>query len=313
MRPFAPLQSGLVGPETLPLLLLVSGLGLAIAEALAPGAHFIVLGLALLGAGAVGVVGTSLGLPVLASPFVLAFLVLLFGALSFYGYRNVGLGDGGGERTIDHVALSTVLDGFEPGDEVEVVGYVDGERTVWDVTLGEQDGEAFLGVTGQRGVTGMTVDDFGTDPYPAAQFLGILGGGDGAGIDSPIQRAVVTLSLPFLSATGGSAYSFAGFNGAVTNFFVATGPLAALGTGAVLLIANVLYWMAWINLIIGQFNCVPAYPLDGGHLLRTSTEAIVSRLPVPDGRAVTSAVTTTITLAMLGGLFVVIFGPRLLT
>jgi membrane protein implicated in regulation of membrane protease activity len=105
MRPFAPLQGGLVGPETLPLLLLVSGLGLAIAEALAPGAHFIVLGLALLGAGAVGVAGTALGFPVLASPFVLALLVLLFGALSFYGYRNVGLGDGEGERTIDSDSL----------------------------------------------------------------------------------------------------------------------------------------------------------------------------------------------------------------
>lgn len=219
----------------------------------------------------------------------------------------------GGERTLDHVALSTVLDGFEPGDEVEVVGYVDGERTSWTVTLGEQNDEAFLGVTVQRGITGMSVDDFGTDPYPAAQFLGILGGGDGAGIDSPVQRAVVTLSLPFLSATGGSAYSFAGFNGAVANFFTVTGPLSVLGTGAVLLLANVLYWMAWINLIIGQFNCVPAYPLDGGHLLRTSTEAIVSRLPVPDARSVTSAVTTTITLVMIGGLFVVIFGPRLLT
>jgi membrane-associated protease RseP (regulator of RpoE activity) len=219
----------------------------------------------------------------------------------------------GGERTLDHAALSTVLDGFGPGDEVEVVGYVDGERETWTVTLGEQNDEAFLGVNVQRGVTGMTVDDFGTDPYPAAQFLGILGGGDGDSIGSPVQRAVVTLSLPFLSATGGSAYSFAGFNGAVTNFFVATGPLAALGTGAVLLIANVLYWMAWINLIIGQFNCVPAYPLDGGHLLRTSTEAMVSRLPVPDGRSVTSAVTTTVTLVMIGGLFVVIFGPRLLT
>jgi membrane-associated protease RseP (regulator of RpoE activity) len=219
----------------------------------------------------------------------------------------------GGERTLDHEALSTVLDGFAPGDEIEVVGYVDGERETWTVTLGGQDGEAFLGVTVQRGITGMTVDDFGTDPYPAAQFLGILGGGDGGNIDSPIQRAVLTLSLPFLSATGGAGYSFAGFNGAVANFYTATGPLSVLGTGAVLLLANVLYWMAWINLIIGQFNCVPAYPLDGGHLLRTSTEAIVSRLPVPDPRSVTSAVTTTVTLVMLGGLFVVIFGPRLLT
>jgi membrane-associated protease RseP (regulator of RpoE activity) len=220
----------------------------------------------------------------------------------------------GGERTVDNEALSLVLDGFEASDTVEVVGYVGDERRTWNVTLGQDgDGGAFLGVNVQRGIAGMTVDDFGTDPYPAAQFLGILGGGDGGNIESSVQRAVFALGLPFLSATGSAGYSFAGFNGVITNFYTATGPLSMLGTAGVLLLANILYWMAWINLIIGQFNCVPAYPLDGGHLLRTSTEAIASRLPVPDARSVTSAVTTTVTLVMLGGLFVVLFGPRLLT
>jgi membrane-associated protease RseP (regulator of RpoE activity) len=220
----------------------------------------------------------------------------------------------GGERTLDNEALSLVLDGFNAGETVEVAGYVGDERQSWNVTLGQgDDGGAFLGVNVQRGISGMAVDDFGTDPYPAAQFLGILGGGDGGNIESSVQRAVFALGLPFLSATGGAGYSFAGFNGVITNFYTATGPLSMLGTAGVLLLANILYWMAWINLIIGQFNCVPAYPLDGGHLLRTATEAIVSRLPVPDARSVTSAVTTTVTLVMLGGLFVVLFGPRLLT
>jgi membrane-associated protease RseP (regulator of RpoE activity) len=97
----------------------------------------------------------------------------------------------------------------------------------------------------------------------------------------------------------------------VTNFYTVTGPLSVFGTGAGLFLANVLFWTAWINLIIGQFNCIPAYPLDGGHILRTSTEAIVSRLPVSDGRAVTSAITTTITVVMIGGVLLMVFGPRL--
>jgi membrane-associated protease RseP (regulator of RpoE activity) len=224
----------------------------------------------------------------------------------------------GGQRTLDSDALSAVLDEYAPGDEVQVVGYVgegaDAERQTWTVTLGGSDGDAFLGVNVFRGVSGMSLDDFGTDAYPAATFLGLLGGGNGGSIDSPVQRVLVALQLPFLSATpGAGAYSFAGFNGPVTSFYTATGPLSVLGTGAVLLLANVLFWTAWINLIIGQFNCVPAYPLDGGHLLRTSTEAIVSRLPVPDARSLTSAVTTTVTLVMLGGLFIMVFGPRLLT
>jgi membrane-associated protease RseP (regulator of RpoE activity) len=223
----------------------------------------------------------------------------------------------GDQRTLDSDALSTVLDASAPGERVEVVAYVGqpGEETrrTYEVRMGDSDGEAFLGVGVRRGVTGMSLDDFGADLYPAATILGLLGGDGGGGVDSAIERVLVVVQLPFLSAIpGGAGYSFAGFNGAVANFFTATGPLSILGTGAVLLLGNLLFWTGWINLIIGQFNCVPAYPLDGGHLLRTTTEAVVARLPVPGRRALTTAVTTSITLVMLGGLFVMIFGPQLL-
>jgi membrane protein implicated in regulation of membrane protease activity len=95
-----PLQVS-VGPDSLPLLLVVAGLGLALAEALAPGAHFVVLGIALLGAGLVGLV-----LGPLASPIVLGVLVLLFGALATYGYREFDLYGGKGTgQTSDSSSL----------------------------------------------------------------------------------------------------------------------------------------------------------------------------------------------------------------
>ncbi|GAB7013873.1 NfeD family protein [Halolamina salina] len=86
------LQSGLLGPETLPLLLVAAGIALSIAEALAPGAHFVVVGVSLLGA---GLVGLLLG-PV-ATPFVLAGLVLLFGIVTLYGYRELDIYGGKGQ------------------------------------------------------------------------------------------------------------------------------------------------------------------------------------------------------------------------
>jgi membrane protein implicated in regulation of membrane protease activity len=89
-----PLQGGLLGPEALPLLLIVAGLVLSIAEAMAPGAHFIVLGIALLGAGLAGLL-----LGPLASPFVLGFLVLIFGALALYGYHELSPMDSGESST----------------------------------------------------------------------------------------------------------------------------------------------------------------------------------------------------------------------
>ena len=95
-----PLQFG-VPPETLPLLLIVAGLGVSLAEALAPGAHLIVLGVALLLAGVVGLLIGSF-----ASPIVLGVLVLLFGALALYGYRELDLYGGKGTgRTSDSMSL----------------------------------------------------------------------------------------------------------------------------------------------------------------------------------------------------------------
>jgi membrane protein implicated in regulation of membrane protease activity len=100
--PPLPLQLDLIGPETLPLLLILAGLGLSVAEAIAPGANFVVLGVALLLAGGVGLV-----LGPLASPLVLGVLVLLFGALSLYAYREFDFYGGKGQaQTSDSKALT---------------------------------------------------------------------------------------------------------------------------------------------------------------------------------------------------------------
>jgi membrane protein implicated in regulation of membrane protease activity len=70
----------------LSLVLLLAGAGLMVAEALAPGAHFIVLGVALLVAGLVGLLIP----PSLAAftPFVLAAVVLGTGAVALWAYRE---------------------------------------------------------------------------------------------------------------------------------------------------------------------------------------------------------------------------------
>ncbi|WP_049985788.1 NfeD family protein [Halobellus rufus] len=90
-----------IPPETLPLLLVAAGLGLSVLEAFAPGAHFVVLGIALLAAGLVGLV-----LGPLASPIVLGVLVLVFGALALYGYREFDFyGGKGSGQTSDSTSL----------------------------------------------------------------------------------------------------------------------------------------------------------------------------------------------------------------
>lgn len=91
--------------ESLPLILLVAGVALAIAEAVAPGAHLIVLGVALIVA---GLVGLALG------PFVsggalavaLALTVMFVGAASLFAYRELDIyGGKGAGRTSDSSTL----------------------------------------------------------------------------------------------------------------------------------------------------------------------------------------------------------------
>src|SRR6056297_4318522 len=84
----------------LPLLLVLIGLGLMIAEALSPGAHFIVLGVALLLAGMFGLVVAPL-----ASPIALAGLTLLFGALALFVYREYDIYGGSAGQTSDSDSL----------------------------------------------------------------------------------------------------------------------------------------------------------------------------------------------------------------
>lgn len=77
--------------RSLSLVLVVAGTALCVLEAFAPGAHFVVLGVALLVAGLVG-----LFVPAAATPFVLAGVVLAAGVGALYVYRHFDFYEGTG-------------------------------------------------------------------------------------------------------------------------------------------------------------------------------------------------------------------------
>ena len=230
-----------------------------------------------------------------------------------------------GEQVTSAADLGAALDRTNPGQTVAVRAYVDGQFETYRVTLGEnpQDGNGFLGVTIFPGTSGLVFTDFGTQAYPAGTYLELLGGEGGPGAmdslpavfgslaENPLGKVYLALMLPLISVQL-PIPNFPGFTGQVTSFYTVTGPLSVFG-GWVFLLANVLFWTAWINLQLGLFNCIPGYPLDGGRIMRNLAEAVVSRLPVDRPYVLVRTITTSVGLVMLVSLLLLVFGPSLLS
>jgi membrane-associated protease RseP (regulator of RpoE activity) len=66
--------------------------------------------------------------------------------------------------------------------------------------------------------------------------------------------------------------------GSPQNFFHFGGALAGADPGNTWILLNMLYWLAWMNLLLGLSNALPLYPLDGGLLFRDFTASIATRL-----------------------------------
>ena len=65
--------------------------------------------------------------------------------------------------------------------------------------------------------------------------------------------------------------------GSTTGFFHVSGPFAAGGSDTFWVEANILYWLAWMNLLLGLSNALPLVPLDGGLLFRDFAASIAAR------------------------------------
>ncbi|WP_232687356.1 site-2 protease family protein [Halobacterium zhouii] len=215
-----------------------------------------------------------------------------------------------GQRTLDPDALANVLENHDVGDTVPVRVFVDGDVQTYDVELrAGVDGNPRIGVFYRPGISGLVLSDFGIETYPAAEYLDAVGLHSGFGGDSVLDRVASFVLLPLAGVVGIAPSDFPGFTGHVTGFYEVSGPLSALG-GGVFVLATVLFWVAWVNLNIGLFNCIPTLPLDGGRLVHAAADSVGSRW-LPERDTLPETLTLAVTAVVLVSLAVTLALPLL--
>jgi Zn-dependent protease/predicted transcriptional regulator len=90
---------------------------------------------------------------------------------------------------------------------------------------------------------------------------------------SPAEEMVITIVGPLMSLYLGAACLVIGTGGAVVN----AGSLTAPAILAQLAPVNAtLAWLGSVNIMIGFFNLIPAFPLDGGRIVRSLIWAVLN-------------------------------------
>ncbi len=98
-------------------------------------------------------------------------------------------------------------------------------------------------------------------------------------------------------------------------FYRVSGPFAALPPDFFWIFVNTLYWLFWLNAMLGATNALPAVPLDGGYIFRDGMDALVSRvrrgLKKEEHDRVVKQVSYLFALLILALILWQLIGPRL--
>jgi membrane-associated protease RseP (regulator of RpoE activity) len=77
--------------------------------------------------------------------------------------------------------------------------------------------------------------------------------------------------------------------------------------------ANCLFWIGWLNLNVGLFNCLPMIPLDGGHIFREATQAFMGRFIKDKAKVeqISKSIVNTFAVTLLASLLFMFMAPYL--
>jgi membrane-associated protease RseP (regulator of RpoE activity) len=168
---------------------------------------------------------------------------------------------------------------MQPGDTVNVKFLHDGQEMERSLTLAadENSTRAIMGIQG----------------FDAEMISGLLDDYRTPTLTSPL----LYLFIPTFTR----AQERVPFSDLMNQFY--TSPLGS----ATFLVANILFWMWFVNFNLAIFNALPLYPLDGGQALRASLEAYGAKRGW--GEKTAKRIVTVTSLTIVGILISVIAGP----
>jgi len=189
-----------------------------------------------------------------------------------------------------------------------MVNITKAEGRIYPVNLTARDGTSveqggFIGIT----ISGNAIFSGGAtfQEAPARLILQLFKAIPGMGLDG----FHLMLSLPFAGVPGLSQKGFPGFSGWLTAVFEPSGWAQPLGE-KLFWIANLLLWIGWINLYAGLFNCLPAVPLDGGHIFRDLVQSGFERIVrAEEAERLTRTTVAILTWLVLTSLLITIIAP----
>ncbi len=118
---------------------------------------------------------------------------------------------------------------------------------------------------------------------------------------------IILFGLPIYGFAG---EGFRGFSGTIMQFYHPVGWAEPLGIG-IFWIANTLLWIGWLNFYVGLFNCLPAVPLDGGHVFKDYTYSFAYRFTKNEktSEKISNSITASFSLLIFFSFMFMIFGP----
>jgi membrane-associated protease RseP (regulator of RpoE activity) len=131
-----------------------------------------------------------------------------------------------------------------------------------------------------------------------------------AGVNDPatfVSATLLYIALPF--------QGLAPIESPLADLFTPSGLIAGVPADVFWFLGNCVYWIFWINLMVGMTNVLPAIPLDGGFLFRDGLDWVIHRFKSNASEAVHQKYVAMITYILaITVLFLIIWqliGPRL--